>query len=368
MISYWQKNAIEQKFDVAIIGAGFTGLATAMFLKEKNPKLNIGVFEKKLAHSAASVRNAGFACYGSPSEVLADIHSKGEQQAIDLLLDRWNGIQYIKNEFGEQIKIDNSGGTEIFTKNESILFEKTKDELVYLNEVIKYKLNFEPYYFDENPKHFKSKVHSIRIKAEFGVNPLELWQALYLKVLNTGVQVFDNCDVKTDDQNTFFVNDIQDYKIKANNFVIAVNGLDTKLLDNKVKPARAQVFITKPLKGLADVVNGNYHVNEGYYYFRMVNNCLLFGGARHIDKQTEQTDKFELNTLIQQHIFDFVNTHICNLKSDDIAHKWVGIMGFSNDGIPKIKQINDATKQIAGMGGMGVALSFSLAKKYAEQF
>ncbi len=36
-------------FDVAIIGAGYTGLWSAYYLKQKEPNLNIGVFEGSVA-------------------------------------------------------------------------------------------------------------------------------------------------------------------------------------------------------------------------------------------------------------------------------------------------------------------------------
>jgi len=46
--------------DVAIIGGGFTGLASAHFLKEADPGLRIAVLEAEVAGFGASGRNAGF--------------------------------------------------------------------------------------------------------------------------------------------------------------------------------------------------------------------------------------------------------------------------------------------------------------------
>ena len=45
--------------DVAIVGAGFTGLWTALFLKELEPSLSVCVLEKSAAGYGASGRNAG---------------------------------------------------------------------------------------------------------------------------------------------------------------------------------------------------------------------------------------------------------------------------------------------------------------------
>ena len=49
----------EQSADVVVVGAGFTGLWTALFLRELNPALDIAVVEQGGAAHGASGRNAG---------------------------------------------------------------------------------------------------------------------------------------------------------------------------------------------------------------------------------------------------------------------------------------------------------------------
>ena len=49
--------------DVAIVGAGFTGLWTAYYLKQRDPTLSIGVFEAERVGFGASGRNGGW-CVG----------------------------------------------------------------------------------------------------------------------------------------------------------------------------------------------------------------------------------------------------------------------------------------------------------------
>lgn len=46
--------------DVAIMGAGYTGLWTAYYLKQQQPNLNIAIFESKFAGHGASGRNGGW--------------------------------------------------------------------------------------------------------------------------------------------------------------------------------------------------------------------------------------------------------------------------------------------------------------------
>ena len=50
--------------DVAIIGAGYTGLWSAWYLKQARPDLNIIILEKDFAGFGASGRNGGW-CMGT---------------------------------------------------------------------------------------------------------------------------------------------------------------------------------------------------------------------------------------------------------------------------------------------------------------
>ena len=52
--------------DVCIVGAGYTGLWTAYYLKKAEPKLNIVIVEKEFAGFGASGRNGGWLSGGSP--------------------------------------------------------------------------------------------------------------------------------------------------------------------------------------------------------------------------------------------------------------------------------------------------------------
>ena len=58
-----RSDALPSEVDVAIIGAGYTGLWTAYYLKEKDPLLDIAVFEANTVGFGASGRNGGW-CMG----------------------------------------------------------------------------------------------------------------------------------------------------------------------------------------------------------------------------------------------------------------------------------------------------------------
>lgn len=71
MLSYWeQKNFF--RYELIVIGSGFTGLSTAINFKKKNPKARVLILEKGVFPTGASTKNAGFACFGSLTEILDD--------------------------------------------------------------------------------------------------------------------------------------------------------------------------------------------------------------------------------------------------------------------------------------------------------
>jgi hypothetical protein len=55
----------------------FYGLWTAISIKEKYPEKSVLIIERNAVPMGASTRNAGFACFGSLTEVIADSEKMG---------------------------------------------------------------------------------------------------------------------------------------------------------------------------------------------------------------------------------------------------------------------------------------------------
>ena len=74
-LSYWELKSWLTNVDYTIVGSGIVGLNTALNLKKRFPKANILVLERGVLPQGASTKNAGFACFGSLSEILDDLKS-----------------------------------------------------------------------------------------------------------------------------------------------------------------------------------------------------------------------------------------------------------------------------------------------------
>jgi glycine/D-amino acid oxidase-like deaminating enzyme len=74
--------------DVAIVGAGFTGLWSAYYLKKADPSLRIAVLEKDIASYGASGRNGGW-CYGHLNGSI-DGYARGASRELAVAMKREN--------------------------------------------------------------------------------------------------------------------------------------------------------------------------------------------------------------------------------------------------------------------------------------
>ena len=96
-LSYWEEKHYFEDNDLVVIGAGIVGLSTAIAAKTLRPDLKILVLERSTLPSGASTKNAGFACFGSVTELISDsLHMKYEDQ-IALLKMRWDGLKLLQS-------------------------------------------------------------------------------------------------------------------------------------------------------------------------------------------------------------------------------------------------------------------------------
>src|SRR5690606_40215166 len=117
-LSYWEQKMYFSNVDFTIVGAGIVGLHCALKLRAKFPKQSIVVLERGLLPQGASTKNAGFACFGSVSELLDDLNTHSEDQVLELVEKRYKGLQQLKETLGsQQIGYKHYNGFELFLKD-----------------------------------------------------------------------------------------------------------------------------------------------------------------------------------------------------------------------------------------------------------
>ena len=114
-LSFWERDSFLNNIDVAIIGSGIVGLSTALTLRERHKSLRIAVLERGALPEGASTRNAGFACFGSISELLDDLEHHSESDVFALVEKRFRGLARLRQRVGDaNMNYEATGNYEIF--------------------------------------------------------------------------------------------------------------------------------------------------------------------------------------------------------------------------------------------------------------
>ena len=369
MLSFWEKNSFLE-YDYVIIGSGILGLSTACEIKENYPDKNVLVLERGIFPTGASTKNAGFLCFGSLTEILADIKSKGENETVKLVGKRWRGIYLLKRRLAEnKIGYLNYGGYELIDDKCLPALEKIE----YVNNLLKDIFDNDAFglsnasieRFGFNGNIVKSVVYS---RFESQIDTGEMMKTLLKYAQFLGIQVINGCDVKNVSENKVTaLHGVLNEEVSFNSgcTIICANAFSQKLLPElNIKPGRGHVVITKPVQGLK--LKGIYHYDEGYYYFRNYGERIIFGGGRNLDFKQEETIDFKFNNMIIDDLKSKLSKMIIPGIDFEIEDKWTGIMGFTEDKLPLIKRISKNVIAAISCNGMGIALSSFVAKELVE--
>ncbi len=367
-LSFWERKTWLSDIDFAIIGSGIVGLNTALFLRKKFPNAKIVIFERGILPSGASTKNAGFACFGSISEILEDLKTHSEEEVVQLVQDRVDGLQILRETVGDRLlDYQQWGGYELFSEDDSELYNDCFQNIEYINSLLK--------------PIFKEPIFSVK-KQEFGfqnvnqnlifnnfeaqIDTGKMMMELVKIAISENILILNSTAIsKIEDIGNAVLLEINDSEtISVKKLAIATNGFAKQLLNVEVKPARAQVLITEPIKNLK--IKGTFHLDKGYYYFRNIGDRILFGGGRNLDFKAEETTEFGLTSKVQQSLENKLKEIILPNTPFKIEQRWSGIMGVGNLKKPIVQQISNNVFCGVRLGGMGVAIGSNIGRRLGE--
>jgi len=351
-ISFWENEIWHNKPGLLVVGAGITGASAALAFKEKFPKKNVVLIERGFKPDGASTRNAGFACIGSISEHLADIEVAGEATVFNRIRRRWNGLALLRSRL-DDVSIDyaRTGGYEIFT--DSGKFEKCANKIPFFNRKLAGIAGLENVYKETVFQGYPAILNRV----EGALHSGKLMWELLMKVQANGVRILWNSEAEKVQPG--YVRLSSGYEFHPEKILIASNGFTSRLCNLDIIPARGMIFVTNPIDNL--VWKGTFHYNEGYVYFRNAGNRLMIGGARHIAKETETTFDTGINPEIREWLIGFCNEQLRLSAGWSVEREWSGIMGFTADKEPVIREYLPNVWVAAGLSGMGIAIGMQTA-------
>jgi len=369
-LSFWEKASYFEKTDFLIIGSGIVGMSTALFLRKKYKNAKITILERGYLPTGGSSKNAGFTCFGSPTELFDDLKTMDEKLVWETFSNRYFGLQALFKLVNP--KNFNYSQCQSWDLIETGITNDINQEFIdYINVKSKEITGVDQIYSED--KNTKDKFGFNKIQTSY-CNQLEgaidtgkLIQEFYKEVTKNDIEVLFGIEALSMENSSNEVQVKTKYgTLKARNCIIATNGFAKQWIDDDVNPARAQVIVTSEIKDLK--VKGTFHFEKGYYYFRNVGNRVLLGGGRNLSLEKETTEEFATTELIQNKLNDMLKTIILPNQKYTVDYQWAGIMGVGQTKSPIIKLLNENTAIGVRMGGMGVALGSRVGEKLANFF
>lgn len=373
MLSFWEYDTFASA-DVLIIGAGIIGLSTAISVKERSPHTRITVLERGMLPSGASTRNAGFACFGSLTEILSDMNTNGEEATVRLVEQRWRGLQMLRKRLGDAaMNFEQHGGYETLFQEQL----PALDSLERVNTALQ-SIFDAPVFMLKNDRIAEYGFNTERVKAlvyspfEGQIHSGRMMQALKRYAEECGVTILSGAEARSIREGNDGVRVTvrhwgEDVVFQARECVLCTNALAPELLGeilpselpkHLIKPARGQVLVTSPIPNLP--FRGVFHLDEGFYYFRNLTTPegerILFGGGRNLAFEEEETTAPELNSRIHAELDNLLRTTIAPRLNYTVEYRWAGIMGFRENKLPDVRRLSRRCVLAFGCNGMGVAL------------
>lgn len=370
-LSVWESESFFSHKDYIVVGSGFTGLWSAYYLKKLHPRRSVMVLERGFIPSGASTRNAGFACFGSFTELVADSKLVGDKEMMELLEMRFRGLKKIRSVFGKQrIGYEETGGYELISPTQYPDVNLLRTRIDQLNQQVRKITGIQKTFqlHDSKIKGFglSGTAHLIENSLEGQLHAGKLCEALLQLVQSKGVTVLTNTEIHKLENSGKGVELFSNlpFILKAGKVLVCTNAFTNDLIPGlDLKPARGQILLTSPVEGLK--IRGCFHYDEGFYYFRNLGNRVLLGGARNKFLKEEETFAASTSAPVQEELEKFLKEIVLPGRSYTIDQRWSGTMAVGKEKKPIIKKINDHLFCAVRLSGMGVALAPQIGKTVA---
>ena len=351
--------------DVCVVGAGFTGTATALSLAERG--YSVTLVEANRVGWGASGRNGGQVINGMAGiETLRKKHGNGIAEILNNL--RWGGNDIIRErvaKYGIQCDLKD-GYLEVATK---------PSQVSYIDEFAEDR--------ESHPSDFAYEVWDrektcdmLGTDAYHGgfvcyrdghLHPLNLCIGEARAAHNLGVQIFEQSPVTGITHGKRPRVETANGYVEADSVVLAGNAysqLEPKHLSNLIFPAGSYIIATEPLADdVAESINRKdvavCDLNDVVDYYRLsADKRLLFGGACNYSGRDPKS--------IKSYILPRMLKVYPQLKDVKIEYEWGGKIGVVLRRIPTLGRINDNVYYCQGYSGHGVCATHVMGEVMAD--
>jgi glycine/D-amino acid oxidase-like deaminating enzyme len=364
---------LPESADVAIIGAGFTGLSTALSLAKRGAK--VVVLESETIGWGASSRNGGMVLTGLKLGVNQLISRYGRelaQQMYAASLETIDAVERIIKEENIACDFARTGHLEVACKPAHF------DDYSRQAEVIAREFNHQLRVVarDQLRSEIGSDIYYGGMVDEIsaGLNPARYVAGLGAAAMRAGAQICERTRLQSIQRESrggapgFRLNSSRG-AIWARNVLVGTSGYTgaaTPALRKKIIPIGSFIITTEVLsEALARELsprNRQIYDSKNYlYYYRLTpDNRLLFGGRAAFFPETDQTIRKSAEILRRGMIDVYPQ-----LRDIKVEYVWGGTLDFCFDIMPHAGQV-DGIYFALGYAGHGVAMATYQGQKMAE--
>jgi gamma-glutamylputrescine oxidase len=334
-----------QQSDVAIVGAGITGTAAALWLARAG--LKVTIVESRRIAAGASGRNAGILANGTTGSYANTIARHGREKARRVWAFTVRNHELAAGliaEMGEQgwdCGYRRNGGLKLAASPQE-LTELRKDEALLREDG----WEVEPVGLRDIPPRLRLFYRGGSYHPANGeVHPARYVAGMALLASRAGATIYQESPVLSlaeDEQGVTLVTPVG--ALHANKLILATNAWLPEVgklagadwLAKCITPTRGQMIATEPLEEL--VFPCPCSADHGYQYWRQAEGRLIVGGWRDQSFATEEVAEETPGPEVQQHLDAFVHETL-NLPGARIEARWAGIMAFSADMLPLVGRL-----------------------------
>jgi glycine/D-amino acid oxidase-like deaminating enzyme len=364
---------LPQVADVAIIGAGFTGLSAARTLAKRGAK--VAVLESETAGWGASSRNGGMVLTGLKLGVNKLISMYGRERTARMYaasLATIDCVEQIVREDAIDCDFSRCGHLEVACK------QKHFDDYARQAEVIEREFQHTLRVVQRNELGYEigSTIYygGMVDEVSAGCNPARYVAGLARAAVKAGAEIFERARVQTITRETrsgetgWSISTSRG-PLWAHEVFVATGGYTTaatSALQRKMIPIGSYIITTEvlPEKLALELSPRNrmiYDSKNYLYYYRLTpDRRMLFGGRAAFFPETDQTVRRSAEILRRGMIE--VYPQLADAKID---HVWGGTLDFAFDIMPHAGQL-DGLFYALGYAGHGVAMATYQGQKIAE--
>jgi len=363
--------------DIAIVGAGYSGLWTAYYLKKSQPDARVVVIESNHVGFGASGRNGGW-CSGFLPMTLAEIEKQHNRQAaIEMYSQSFATINEIEKTLNsENIDCDFHRGGTIHGATNAVQHSRVVDEVKELHS----------YGFSEDDSRMLT-IEESRAKINISgllaasytphcatIHPAKLVSGLAKVVERLGVKIYENSRVTEINPRVI---KLKNSKIRAEVVVRATEGFTSQIKRHRrtLAPLYSYMVATEPLtKSQRDEIGWQnretYHDARNMIIYVQITHDgrIAFGGRGapyHFGSRVKAN--FDNHDEIHQRIISSMHEVFPLTKDLEVTHRWGGPLGVPRNWKPSVNF--DRRSGLASLGGYvgdGVAATNLAARTLAH--